>query len=135
MDTALGATVRNNMAEHTSTNAEREEKALRALIVTAFWLDGCEDDQDASSDKDYSSSLSAEDRAALEGLGVDLVDRIVAGDEEAAVSENNTAKQNRPQMVGMNRSQDCGDLSAEARAEMERKIEEAQKQKPKDLEK
>ncbi|WZO97339.1 hypothetical protein EP7_004364 [Isosphaeraceae bacterium EP7] len=56
------------------TYREREERALDALIASFFHISS----EDAVGNVDDPSVLDAEDRKAIDGLGDDLVDRLIA---------------------------------------------------------
>lgn len=107
---------------------EREEQALDALIVAAFRQEDCEA-RDLPDVTMPAPALSEEDRRALDALGPDLAARIIAGTwaprSGQAREEWQGARRAEPELAGsMHRSNDEGDLSDEAREEIERKIRE-----------
>jgi hypothetical protein len=55
---------------------EREERALDAIIVSCL---RCPDD-DGDLDTDRLPELTDEDRAAMDALGPDFIDRLLAGE-------------------------------------------------------
>ena len=115
------------MAEGTPINSEQEQAAFRALIVAAFRQDYCEDEVGPDGSAKLELALNDDDLKALNALGDDLVDRILVGDAAPASSRRASATQGH--LVAMNRG---GDLTDEARKEMERKIQESKEKGPKE---
>jgi hypothetical protein len=117
-----------------STDPNREDKALDALIAAAFRQEACED-LTLEELRRLESALSDEDKAALASLGDDLAERIAAGlwkarsgaDDDGAGSESCAEE-----LAGsMNRGDEEGDLTDAAREEMERKLRELEEGKDK----
>lgn len=66
------------------TYKEREEQALDALIASFFHISS----EDAVGNVDDPSVLDDDDRKAIEGLGDDLIDRLLAKKEAGDESED-----------------------------------------------
>jgi hypothetical protein len=112
-----------NMSENENADRQhREDRAYRALIVAALRQDDCAP-RAQHLKEDLDAALSDEDRRALESLGDDLVDRVMAGDVPKAGGPPASNTPSRAHLVGVNRG--TRELTEQARAEMERRIREA----------
>lgn len=117
------------MTENNETN--RDERALDALIIAAF-LDATDLDEEQLNKKKLEGYLTEEDKQALDALGPDLARKITSGEWETGLKRpcDQTANHEVAEdlLVAMNRGDGDNDLSPEARAEIEKKIEESQEQ-------
>src|SRR5688500_14628300 len=109
---------------NTGDEKEREERALDALIASAFTDDLCDVDDDGEIER-FTEALTEEDRAALQrGSGPEFIRSLFAG--EAPKRE----KKVRGELTtSMNRSDDDAPPTDKAKEEMERKIREAEEKR------
>ena len=108
---------------------QRAERALDALMVLAFLLEGPGDVEPPPDPDGPEPVLSPEHRRALDALGPDLVERIVKGlPRWPAERDRKPARKTRrrkPTVTGsLHRGKADDELTDEARAEMERKVRE-----------
>lgn len=108
-----------------------EERALDALMAAAF-LDATDLGDEELNTKKLERFLTEDDKRAMEALGPDLARRITSGEWETGrerpcdhVADHEVEED---LLVAMNRGDGDNDLSPEARAEIEKKIEESQEQ-------
>ena len=115
-----------------SSNDDREEQGLDALIVAAFR-------QEPGEEKvffDLNTAepiLSEEDDQALNALGSDLAARIVAGLRPVSGDREDCEDLDEAELLvagAMHRSSEEGDLSDRARDEIERRIQELEANSP-----
>ena len=104
----------------------REDDALDALIVGAFCTDNCE-----NVDKEIPAkvTLDEEQIRALDALGPDLVDRIIAGTwqpRDAAPKGRQVRRPGKLAATALNRGEAEQDELSEKAREIERKVREAE---------
>jgi hypothetical protein len=118
------------MPENTPIDNEQEEKAFRALFVAAFHQDGCDDTAHSDINTDAGVRLTEDDLSALERLGNDLVDRIISGNAPCDPNTHDRSPRSG-HLVAMHRCDELKEVSQSARAEMDKKIAEADQQRSK----
>jgi hypothetical protein len=102
----------------------REDDALDALIVAAFRQDETEC-EGITRLRSREPILSEEDCAALDALGDDLAARIVLGAWAPTGTDCPGSQTDEAELAAaMNRGEEDGELSDEAREEMDRKTRE-----------
>jgi hypothetical protein len=107
---------------NTEDEKEREERALDALIASAFKEDVC--DVDENEVERFSKALTDADRAALDALGPNFIQSLFAG------GIKKSGKKVRGQLAtAMNRSEEDQPPSDKAKEEMERKVREAEEKR------
>lgn len=96
--------------------SEREQRALDALIVSQ--LRACDE-----TDVDHLPELTDEEREALDSLGPDFVDRLLAGEIEPAAEDPAVESElaTTGEAFGMNRAKDIDKYTKE---ELDRKRKE-----------
>ncbi|MDB5340070.1 MAG: hypothetical protein JWN70_5689 [Planctomycetaceae bacterium] len=119
---ASGITVRNKMAEDAPNDPNREKAAFKALFVAALRQDDCDEEIPPDVGAEVNAALNDDDRRALDALGDDLVDRILAGEAVAPLVGKRSESPKIGHLVAMNRG---GDLTDQARKEMEQRIQDA----------
>lgn len=106
-------------------NEEREERALDALIVAALRVDLGEVPPPPDGG---TPELLEDDRRALDALGPNFIKRLLSGQ----TSSQRPPKRNvdrRELATAMNRGDEDGELSEEARKEMEHKVKDHEERK------
>lgn len=112
-----------------STDRDREDRALDALIAAAFWREEC-DDTTLEDLERLKAALGPDDRAALAGLGDNLGERITAGEwtpraGSAAPGDEPASGPCGQELAGAMHRGGEG-LTDVAREEMERKLRESE---------
>src|SRR3954454_6162467 len=112
---------------------EREERAADALIVSLLRRVDKDDDY---IDPKHLPQLTEEERAAVDALGADFVDRLLAGERPLAVrprpkdappNESEVAPSGCGQDTSFNRAEAVDDATTEELKEREREIIERRK--------
>jgi len=108
----------------------KEDRALDALIVAALRHVGEDSEEEAETDlREAAQFLTDEDRAALDRLGPDFIDRVMSGEPPSSGGEVKMEDSEVEELeleTAMSRGSE-DDLPQDVREEMEQRIEQVEK--------